>query len=705
MWPLRKAEEIVSQVHPDNNCAKNGQMIVKPDNPDLRYLQGDGFDGTCATCEEEMSIQIPCPKCGRELKIPDRSLLGRKGKCPKCAHTFVLEEPPIVDLELVDSDLDRNVLTQVKSSSEARTRGGSRETTASEIAGSTSDLESAPAVATHSVKLPESPLQNEFSVAPEFVALDQIVKPKGAAARLKELQTKNRRRRNMGLAVAGGILLAVGAVVMFAPQFAARNQGAKVDPSETSSKPLVQVAGSESDSAVSLSGSPTKGKPIELQYIPFGTQIVLNIRPADLWAKESLGEELRYCVPPVAKLIEATLDDLFQRKPEQVEELLICLLPGMRGSMPDIAAVAHMVEDQKRSQLIEQFGERVDTYSQPVYVSRDRAYMIVDQKTLAVCPKSQAQEMVQAITDRHPVEQIDPLLHFTDRDRHITAIFTPLTLSLQETWFPENVRPFVKNSIEWLGEQVETVSWSIHLTDDQFYSEILLRGKNAASKNSAKKLENEFRDKLNQLAESLVPQFQRMNPRELGKRMVIGRVPAMVEVFSMATSTHTGPQHVQLVTSLPDRAAPNLALGTLLAWDESTRTDFTKAVAKPVTNDGPALPEKLADRLKMKIDVDFRRTPLNEAFSFIGGEIKTTFDVDGDGLKSGGFTKNIAQVFKMDGARVQDIILKIFEDSKGVNQPPDKTLVIVLDETSRTITVTTLAVANAKKLSPYDLTK
>ena len=38
-------------------------------------------------------LQIPCPKCGKSLKLPDRSLLGRKGKCPKCRHAFVLLEP------------------------------------------------------------------------------------------------------------------------------------------------------------------------------------------------------------------------------------------------------------------------------------------------------------------------------------------------------------------------------------------------------------------------------------------------------------------------------------------------------------------------------------------------------------------------------------------------------------------------------------
>ena len=50
------------------------------------------------------TIQIPCPKCGSELKLRDRSLLGRKGKCPRCSHAFVLEEPEVVQLELAEPE-------------------------------------------------------------------------------------------------------------------------------------------------------------------------------------------------------------------------------------------------------------------------------------------------------------------------------------------------------------------------------------------------------------------------------------------------------------------------------------------------------------------------------------------------------------------------------------------------------------------------
>lgn len=38
-------------------------------------------------------FQISCPKCGKSLKLPDRSLLGRKGRCSKCRHAFVMTAP------------------------------------------------------------------------------------------------------------------------------------------------------------------------------------------------------------------------------------------------------------------------------------------------------------------------------------------------------------------------------------------------------------------------------------------------------------------------------------------------------------------------------------------------------------------------------------------------------------------------------------
>ena len=52
------------------------------------------------------SMQIPCPECGSVLKLPDRSLLGKTGRCPSCRHKFVLVEPEEVELQLADGPVD-----------------------------------------------------------------------------------------------------------------------------------------------------------------------------------------------------------------------------------------------------------------------------------------------------------------------------------------------------------------------------------------------------------------------------------------------------------------------------------------------------------------------------------------------------------------------------------------------------------------------
>src|SRR5689334_12533053 len=39
------------------------------------------------------AFEVPCPQCGRKLKLADRALLGRKARCGACGHRFILEDP------------------------------------------------------------------------------------------------------------------------------------------------------------------------------------------------------------------------------------------------------------------------------------------------------------------------------------------------------------------------------------------------------------------------------------------------------------------------------------------------------------------------------------------------------------------------------------------------------------------------------------
>jgi hypothetical protein len=55
-------------------------------------MQPESFD---AEAEPDGPIIVPCPECEHEMKLPDRSLLGRKARCPLCSFKFVLELPEV----------------------------------------------------------------------------------------------------------------------------------------------------------------------------------------------------------------------------------------------------------------------------------------------------------------------------------------------------------------------------------------------------------------------------------------------------------------------------------------------------------------------------------------------------------------------------------------------------------------------------------
>lgn len=185
-----------------------------------------------------------------------------------------------------------------------------------------------------------------------------------------------------------------------------------------------------------------------------------------------------------------------------------------------------------------------------------------------------------------------------------------------------------------------------------------------------------------------------MNPGTVGSRKVIGRFPAMLKAFSMANQEQSGERYAQLVSNLPERAAPNLALASLLTWDESTRTDFSvKAKPRPT---GPQLPDKVVDRLKMKLEVDFKRMPLEEVLAYIADETKTKIILDGAGLKLVGYTQNMRQTMNLGTVSALETLQAIF------NTKDQEQMCLIIDETAKTATVTSKPFAQQNNLKMYE---
>lgn len=704
-------------------------------------------------------IEIPCPKCGTVLKLPDRRLLGRKGKCSQCAQKFILEDPREVatavdlaahsrksraddesDLEMAsqpayapsgdDSDLELaafpNRSEEPEPSDDSTLMGMDAKWVSStptapppappkptappmafpsparpSPAGQQMRFPSAPAATPPTVRTPApvAPAAPAFAL-PETPAETVENESDRTAERLKAAKRKKKKRAQ--LAIAGTVAALVISVGVY---FATAGGGsAKKTAKNSKSNKSSAVAstgkgdgGTTSKIPTAAAKSPTKGKPIDLLLVPAGARVVINLRPADLWKSgdDSVAEEFRACLGPLGVWAGEMIKTNCFMDPAAIEELLICVLAASPGVAPDVALVVHTKDDVRKSMLLEKFnGELIDE-PRPHYVGPEKAYIIYDPRTFAIAPAKLAQEMVQAADNSSlTADGILDLLAKTDRTRHVTVVFEPVSVRISAPFLgPGNAQPLLNGLLDWVGEEVEACAWSMHLGDENFYSEVLLRNQVG----SPQRLQKTITKQLDTTPRDILAIVEKMNPQETGKRKLIGRFPAMSKVYSLMTHVATGERLVSMTTLLPERAAPNLALGALLAWDQTTRPEY-RSGGKPggASPTQQKLPDLLADRLKTRISVDFRNEPLYQAIGFVGEETGINFKIEGNDLKMVGVTQNMKQQFKMDNAPATAVLFEILDKIQ---------LVIVVDEEKKLVTVTSAKVAEEKKLAAYPLAK
>ena len=659
-------------------------------------------------------LVVKCPKCTKGLKLRDRSKIGKKARCPKCSHVFVLTAPPEPDQvpDQGEDEVELKLASDVAPQPAPQPNAPAVGVAARWVPDNAPPLEQA----TPQPPVPQQPIPQQ-PVAPQAAQPQSaagaffetaapgpvVVAPEdsGGVAHLKALKKKNAKRRNT--AIIAGILTAaaVGGAVYFAQDHL---EAAKLAEEEAAKPKVDEDLQAEKDrlrqnTEIAKASSPTTGGPIPMNCMPLGARVIVSIRPAELWKAGSRGEEVRFCLGPFGEWATAKLTELCQFEPAQIEHALIGIIPGQVGEPPLVAAVVRLVEPAKKSELLVKFGgERNQDHGYPMYVRDDLSFLIgADLKMIAIAPSGvAAEEMASTVQYANPQSDgIDALLPQTDAERHLTVIFEPqILMTHRDTIFPENVRQLIDKSIQefFHDDDIETVAWSMHFGQKKFHSELLMRNKTVIMEHS---LQGQVLGRLKALPKTLLGMVEVMNPGVIGPRKVIGRFPAMAQVFAMSTTGGTGTRYAQLTTELPERAAPNLALGGLLAWDESTRTDFNTATKQVRPEDtGPKLPDLIADRLKKVIDVEFVRTPLQDAFAYIADECRCDHYIDGDALKLSAYTKNMTQDYVANCSGLDAIKFMV---TRLINGQPNA-LCIVIQEDQKRFLLTTKPVAKATGL-------
>jgi hypothetical protein len=382
-------------------------------------------------------------------------------------------------------------------------------------------------------------------------------------------------------------------------------------------------------------------------------------------------------------------------EPEEIAELTFAINFGARMSEPEIAAVVRLREAQTKTDLMKRFkGQRRPDPDVEVYESTDFSFLLIDDRTFAVAPVALSESLAES--KEFPAlasPDMEPLLQESDRDRHATLLFDLKILdSHREDVFMTQLQTVVDKFILWLGSDVETVSWSMHL-DSSFFMETLLHN---TSDSSVMKVQRHAQLQFSKLAEEMLVNVRKMQPSTVGTRQMIGRFPAMLQAMDIGTTAHVAPACARLVTVLPRNAAANLAAGALLTWNQSLLTNFEET--KVVKSDDTSIPDKIVDRLQMKVLIDFRRTPLQEAFGYIGESIKTEVVIDGDALKGAGFTQNMPQTFDLGTVTAQVALHEIIKKYAAERDP----LVLIVDEAGKMLILSTKVKSEADGVKTFD---
>jgi hypothetical protein len=612
-----------------------------------------------------VAVTVTCPNCRRPLRLRDESLLGKKTKCPGCRHPFVLELTPGEKSRATDARAPSIAVSKQSSNEPRHTEAASTDP---------------------SVEIGESLQQDD-----RYSAVRQLK------------QRRSRGRKNKVLAaIAGGLaallLLVAYIVLSLRPSNQPPTPSAERPISRPSLSPNENTATSHrgdtqsSDSTTKLvnaakTAEAVPRESIPLLYVPSGAAIVVNMHPARMWRPGSRGDEVRRCLGPLAGWFEQQLRRISGFEPSEIDEALICVILGSRGSQPDVAAVVRLVEERPVSDLLQKFpGKLVTRGTDVIHVGEVFGYFVKDGRTVALAPRRLAEEIFDATSQPAVTDSgIEALLAQTDRNRDLTIVFRPADIRIHgPSLIPEVANGFATAALTWLGTETEAVAWSLQF-DDPFTSELLLRNEHSIGDRQLTgfKLQQFISARIASLPNYVLAAVRQMSPRTEGRRKVIGRLPAMTKAVSLGTSSTAENRLATFRTILPERAAPNLALAARLAVVEPMNTNIGPVA--PATDPSEPKSEPIAERLKKNVEVDFRRTPLEEAFIEIGSGVGVAVVIDGKALEAAGYTRNMPQEFHLGSVPATKAIAEIL---KKYDQ-----MVVVVNESEQQLKVTTRAAA------------
>lgn len=520
---------------------------------------------------------------------------------------------------------------------------------------------------------------------------------------------RNRRAASLGLAwllTLGGTLAGCRAEPPDAsPPAAAPARGHPESHGPDNPRPHPTRSATRGTLTGTLWSSPTNGPPLQLNWTPPETQVVVALRPRAALQLEEGRRVLRALGPDLDPWLQRWQQQ-FGIRPEQLEQWVVALCPADAG--PPL--VTH------RLRLGEPAGLAPPTWSSWSEQPTPAGPLWTGPEQLAVLLPSQQPELMvvgprAALLEMAELQGQPPLLlrpmqtlrQYSDADQHVSILLTPhfLFADGRHLW-QGHLAPLQDPAKRLLDQSVPAALLSFHL-DPYFFGQLRALGR---PPRDAFHLAGDLAAQMAELPAD-VRQFvsRRLDPywHELALAF-----PAMVTYLQQHLRVAVEDQQAVLNFALPTPAAHNLVLATELAL-------ATPAGATPPSQTTPAGdPLHLEQWLEAPISLEFPQLSLEAALEELQqmaaqqypSAVPLPIEIRGQDLKEAGITRNQQiRAVRLQGRTVADVLTELVRRANPVRaaatDAPEQILVWVVaappDRDNQTsVLITTRAAAAAR---------
>ncbi len=473
------------------------------------------------------------------------------------------------------------------------------------------------------------------------------------------------------------------------------------------------IATSFPDDGRSLWASPTSGAPLDFEFVPQGSQAILNVRPVEIFA-EAEGQRVIKSLGPEFATAVGDWESSTGLRLAAVDELLLAVVPDINNDPQVVTRVTISRDVFEASKFAQPESAGQEMKNGRFFVSGDVAGLICGAKAeqnsdvvrLLLGPEEIIDQIAMA-EETTPIlrREFQELARSSDSESQFSLLLAPsFLLSDGQTILPATYQKFPDDVDAFLGSGVRAMLVTSHLADDSTFFELRM----AATAESRKNLPAQFSSRLAGLSASLGESLS--NTGGTFWQSLAEKMSGMAGF--VADNTRVASEGTQVVAnvSLPKMAAHNLVLGTELALASRLVRGAAGSNARTAEL---SLDEILTKKMSLAIQQqslefairDFS-TLVNDSIEGAGG--KFVVRIIGADLQLDGITRN-QQIrnFNESDKTVAELLSELCRRANPVtaaalNQPDQKLVWVVGEDpnnpNNRAVLLTTRKAAAAKAL-------